>query len=367
MIGGLSAMRAVPLYRADARLLVRYAQPNVSGLQQFDSTPMYWMFYETQVDILRSRAVAERVVDRLPAPPAPGPTPADEPTGTGWRSAVRDLLDENLPGWRAWRDWLPPEMYGANTPPPIPVSPRDSAVDRVLGGMHVTGGKESEVIMVGFVSTDPSSAAITANAIAEAYIEFGLESRLSTASRATSWLGQRLAELRTKLAESEQSLSNFQAREGLVDTANRENIISARLGSLTAELIKAQTRSTEAGARYNQLSEIQERSADELAIALIVENSLVMEAHRSVADFEGRVNELSERYGEKHPKMIAARGDLAESKRRLIQEVSKAIQRSRKEYEIAKAQEVKLQRYIDDQQTEMHSLSGKTFELAKLE
>lgn len=370
MLGGLSALRAVPLYQSDTRLLIRATQPNVSGFQQFDASPMYWMFYETQVDILRSRAVAERVVDRLPSPSVPSSAgAAAEPArgGGGWRAAIGDSLDENVPGWRDWRDWLPAEWRAGAGPALSPVSPRDAAVGRVLAGLRVSGGQESEVLVIGFVSTDPVEAADIANATAEAYIEFGLESRLSSANKATSWLGQRLAELRTKLSESEQALSQFQARTGLVDTRNRENIISARLGSLTTELIRAQTRSTEAGARYNQLRDIKDRGASQVAVALIVENPLVMEAHRNVADLEGKVHELSERYGEKHPKMIAVRGDLAESQRRLSLEVTKSIEGSRKEYEVAKAQEAKLHNYIEEQQSEMHTLSGDTFELAKLE
>ena len=41
---------------------------------------------------------------------------------------------------------------------------------------------------------------------------------------------------------SEEALREFQARENLVDTEQREQIISAKLGTLTAELIKAQSR-----------------------------------------------------------------------------------------------------------------------------
>ena len=374
LFGALSALRAVPAYQADARLLVRFNQPNVSGFQQFDASPMYWMFYETQVDILRSRSIAERVVDRLDlvrgAQVAPAAAPQSEAESTGWQA----LLDEHVLAWRSWRDasrdwrdWIPPEWRPQPAPAIAPRSPRATAAGRVIAGLHVSGGKESEVIIVGFRSTDPKEAAQIANAVAEAYIDFGLESRLSSANKATSWLGQRLEELRTKLAESERALSEFQSAEGLVDTASRENIISARLGSLTAELIKAQTRSSGSGARYGQLRELESRGTTDAAAALVLDNLLVTEAHRDVAEVERRVNELSERYGDKHPKMITARGDLTESKRRMADQVIKAIERARKEFEVARAQEVELQRHIDEQQVEMRSLSGKTFELAKRE
>ena len=65
IIGVLNALSATSLYQAHARLLVKFNQPNISNVQQFEAMPLHWLFFETQGDIIKSRAVAERVVTRL--------------------------------------------------------------------------------------------------------------------------------------------------------------------------------------------------------------------------------------------------------------------------------------------------------------
>ena len=90
-------------------------------------------------------------------------------------------------------------------------------------------------------------------------------------------------------------------------------------------------------------------------------------AHREKVRYQRRASELGERYGEKHPKMISTLADLEAAKRSLKEEVVKSVEQTRKEYEIAKIQEAKLQQFIDQQQSKMRSLSGKAYELAKLE
>ncbi len=371
VIGGLNALSAVPVYRAEARLLVKVGQPSLTTMGQFDSAPMHWLYFKTQSDIIRSRAVAERVVDKIdataPARPVAATSPSDEETApAGWwqqvRGTWREIRTEWLPDWRAW---LP---QGAGEPLQAPVIPeRTRRAAAIQGALSVSGGEESEVLVVSFESTDPEHAARVANAVAEAYIEFGLESRVSNVQQATRWLGERIEVLRGKLLDSELALREFQAREGMVGSHNREQIVSSKLASLTAELVRAQTRRSEAELRYKQVSKLGADDAGLEALAGLVNSDLVADTYRERKDQERRMAELAERYGDKHPKMIAARAELKDTERRLQSELRKAAAGVRKEFEIAAAQEQHFQRAIDEQQREMRALSGKAFELDALE
>ena len=63
----MQASSAPPIFRAEVRLLSQMSLVAFSagGLNQFDSMPAHWLYFETQRDILRSRVIAEQVVDRL--------------------------------------------------------------------------------------------------------------------------------------------------------------------------------------------------------------------------------------------------------------------------------------------------------------
>ena len=363
VIGLLNAASATSVDQAHARLLVKFNQPNISSVQQFEPTPLHWLFFQTQADIIQSRAVAERVVRRLGldasarSQPAGNKTPAQ---AKGPREQIRDWLDEA-------KTWLPAELKPPARPPLDDTGRHAALLNGVLGALSVEGGKESEVLIVRYVSADPEMAAKLANAFAEAYIEFGLESRVSNVQQATSWLGQRIEELRKQVADSEDALRRFQAEADLVDTQNREQIISAKLGSLTAELVKAQSRRSEAEARYAQVRRFLKEDRDFESIAQVTSSAIMLEALRARGELERRVAELSERYGPKHPKMIAANAELGDSNRRLRAEVEKAVSSARKEYELAAAQEREFMGMIAEQQSQMREVSGKAFELKQLE
>lgn len=364
VIGMLSALSATSLYRADSRLLVEYNQLNFARMQQFESMPLHWLFYQTQADIILSRAIAERVADRLGLAEVPN----DESGGGDSASQTRKGFAERVQGWLTEvKSWLPEEFRPPVAPPMDADLRRAALVNSLLGSMSVSGGQDSEVLVVSAVSSDPKLAANMANTFAEAYIEFGLESRTRNVRQATSWLGQRIEELRTKVVESENALRQFQAREDLVDTQNQERIISAKLGTLTAELIKAQSRRGEAEARNNQAGRLVQNQNSDESLATIINSPTLVEAHHAKIAQEHRVAELTERYGHKHPKMIAAQTEFAEAKRRLKLEIDKAMKNIRKELDLAKAQELRLHELIAQQQSEMRKVSGKSFQLKQLE
>lgn len=369
-VGTLAAMKAVPVYRAETRILVKYNQPNLANVAQFESTPLYWYFYETQIDIIRSRAVAAQVVDKLGLDSITD-AQRTQPGSFEKKDAapgVIDRLTSEVASWvRSWKALLPAEWRAPERPQIAPQSPKDAAINAVIGGLMVTGGKESEILQIRYVSTDPNQAAQIANAVAQAYINFGLESRTSDVKQATGFLGQRIEELKVKLEKSEQALQEFQQAEGLVDTQNREKIVGAQLGSLTAELIKAQTARSQSEARYNQVKSYLSSQSDYDSLVSVIGSPLVLDAHRNRIEMEQRAAELGERYGEKHPRMRAALADLKQAEGRLRVEVEKAVDTVRKEFEVAKAQERELRNIIDAQQAEMRTLSGKAFTLAKLE
>jgi succinoglycan biosynthesis transport protein ExoP len=367
IIGTFHALSSTSVYQANTRLWVILNQPKISLSQQFDVTPLHWLYFQTQSDIIKSRAVAERVVERLGLYP---PRQKDEAPAADRSSVKNTSLSVALREWTAeLSSWLPEELRPAPSVVLDEEGRREALISNTLSGVSLSGGTESEVLIIGYASVDPRKAAELANAFAEAYIDFIRESRVSAVQQATSWLGRRIEELRNKVVKSEGVLREYQAREDLVDTVKREQIISAKLGTLTAELIKAQSRRGEAETHYKQIKSAVERNSgpDYESVAGVMDSVTVLEAHRAKVNQERVVAELSERYGNKHPRLISARAELQEAIRRLKAEVRKAIDGARKEFEAAATQEVQFRNMIKQQQNEMRDISGKTFELKQLE
>ncbi len=305
LVGLFRAMSAVPMYQASLTMLVQPVMPESTSNQRTYYPVMGYLFYETQYDVIRSRAVAERAVDKLGLHLRP--QSAQKPELSMWRVLLEKLGIRNPEDKTAEAPLEPPRLaadadatglltgVGITPKPPSELEAqqtarRNSLVGMVRGGLQVDGGKRSQIIVIRYSSADPKLAAEVANAVADAYADIGLESRLDETRRATSWLTERIDELRTKVADSEAALQAFQAREGLVGTDRLRELTSSRLATLNKELVAAQ-------ARYA---------------------------------------EQSKRYGNKHPKMIAAKAELGEARARLRRESSQVVGAQQKEFELSK-------------------------------
>ncbi|HSH41806.1 MAG TPA: polysaccharide biosynthesis tyrosine autokinase [Arenicellales bacterium] len=293
VIGVLQAANAVPIYRAQATVAIG---PDYSNAVPGQNLNLYyavsWRFYETQYEMIRSRAVAERVVDKLGLAHRRDVN-KPETESTGFIAMVRDALGMQEASGEGESD----ADVALDIQSPEQLEKRKSSLAAMIrNGVSVSGSDQSQIAAIRFESPDPQLAAEVANAVVDAYIELGLEARLDRTQRTSAWLTERLEDLRRKVAESEDRLQAFQQREGLVDSESMEEISSAKLQFLNDEVVRTQ---------------------------------------KTVA-------ELSKRYGPKHPKMINAKAEmesalarLDEASRSIVLDTSKQFELSKLEREVA--------------------------------
>lgn len=370
-IGLLNAFSAIPIYKAETKLLANPIQPNINPLDQYANTALIFLFYETQYEIIRSRTVAELAVDKLDL--VNKQLQKQDRELAAEEQAEQKPLDQlatsirTIKSWFQWRRWIP-EAWREPTPDePDAQAIKQQLIGSIQGGIDVKGGKQSEIINISYQADDPKYAAQVANAVADAYIEFGLSSRLTGAQKTASWLNDQLNDLRAKVKESEVELQRYQQQSGMVDTNNQQKLASERLSNLTAELIKAQTKRSEAQIRFNQVRNLKGNFLGAQSTSEVMSNPTVRTLVQEENSLTRKVTELAERYGEKHPKLIAAKSDLREARRTLEYEVDKVVDSLQKDYEVATAQEQKIRYLINSQKKDISDLGSTSFELAQLE
>ncbi|MCU7959151.1 MAG: polysaccharide biosynthesis tyrosine autokinase [gamma proteobacterium symbiont of Bathyaustriella thionipta] len=352
------AFRMTPVYKADATLVV---EPNNTGFsldKQYVSSSAMWLFYETQYTIIKSRAVAEGALDSLDlldkrlAEEKKQKARADD-------SSILDTLKEQFGIQKEAEKPQTPEQHRSQL--------RSRLIAAIANSVKVKGGKRSEIIRISYESSKPQEAADIVNAVAQAYIAYGLSERSSGAQQDTSFLDEQLKKLKANLDRAEADLYTFQKAEGMVDTSQQSDIVSAKLSGLSSEYIKAQTTRSEAEIRYNQALRIKKAGASYDSLGAVINNPTVQAMHSDVNAAERKLQELSERYGNKHPKIISAKADLKQTQRALNAAINKVIESLRKEYDVALSQERRIERLIKKQKIDVSQLRGKAFKLAKLE
>lgn len=361
IIGGLIASSSVPIYRASAKILADPQQPNANRNEQYIASALVFLYYETQYEIINSRNIAETVVEKLGLVEKYKAAKKDNKSKpiSGLSSVIKDIKTE----FTALFSKTDNQKKTAPTDDDIKIM----LASGIQSGIEVSGGKQSQIINISYTSSDPQEAADIINALSDAYIQFGLESRLGEVKNTESWLGEQFAALKAKLQDSETKLSTYRSQQGLVDTSQQQRIANTQLQSLNNELIRAQTNLSAAEEQYLAIKNIESGSKEFYSLGPVLQNKTASDMVKEEAFLSRKVNELFERYGEKHPKMIAARSELKSAQQNLTEEVKKVVDNIEKNYRLAQFQVTNINKLISKTRADIQSLQTENFSLVSLE
>ncbi len=347
LIAALFVYRQTPIYRATATLLIERSPVQFSPVQDpYAAFTDHWLYYQTQYGLIKRRAIGERVVDKLGLDRPRAAEPA-KPTGFSWKQ----LLPE---------EWFPPPAT------PTPQQRYEGAVGWVVGGIGVNPRRDSQLVDVSFVSADPREAANLANAVAEAYIEDNLKGREEMTTAATDYLTDRLVELKEKWESSEQLVQNYLDQQELIDVEGVDSFANRQLTLATEKLGAAQRARVEAQIRLDRVQESRIQGDPLSLLPVVGGEGLVQTANAAHQSALRKVEELSERYGPKHPKMISARSELTSAESALGRQIDVAVNTLHRDYQTALAAEESAEREIDTVKTQLRDIDRKEFRLEAL-
>jgi len=268
-------------YTAQTSLVVdaKAADPLMGGLLPAQMIPGYMA---TQVDIINSDRVAQRVVSTLKLTEAPS-------IQDDWRAATDG--EGSITVWLA-------ELMKKN--------------------LDVEPSRESNVISIAFQGTDPKFAAAIANAWAQAYIDVSLELKVEPARQYAKWFDGQNATLRADLEAAQKRLSDFQQERGIVATDERLDMESARLAELSSQLSAIQAQSVDSRSR-----QAQSRNADSLPE--VMQNGLIQSLKADLARQQGMRDQLAGRYGANHPELTRIDADIASLRERIASETQRVV------------------------------------------
>lgn len=332
-----------PVYRATAIVHIQSEQANIVSIEEiYGIDARREDYYNTQAEILKSRTIAGKVIDIHGAIP---PTPSVLPS-----------ID--------WRSLLP---FEAPEPPggPVAADPREGQISAYLGGLTVAPIQRTQLVRVHYDSPDPRMAATYANAHADAYIESILDARLSVTQSASSWMARRVEELRSNLQDSEARLQAYREQERLIDVDGIQALPTMQINDLAARLVDARRRLSTARIAYLQV--YGEGSDSIESVPAVLDNPAVQQFRQVQAQAEQRVAELAERYGPKHPNMIAAQSELAEATENLEAQQQVVSGGIRAEYLAAQSEVRALEDELDVAKQQYQEVSRKGADLAELQ
>jgi polysaccharide biosynthesis transport protein len=326
-----------PVYRATTRILIEREAPKVLTMQELMPVDAsVTEFYQTQYKILQSRSLALRVVRAMNLKENPVFNPSPKRLGGDRKSEASSL------------------------------------VGKFLKAVKIDPIRNSRLVDISFESSDRTLAADAANMVAKGYIEQNMGWKSETSSEAKDFLTKQLEEQKKTLEESEQALQKYKERYGIVQLTplagdkEKENIAMQKLGGLTQRLVDEQSKRVEVEARYKEVRDLLAKGVSSESIPQVIDNYLVQRLKENEAALLTQMSELSQKFGEKHPKITQLRSEIEATKQKIRQEAQNVVVSIQNELAIAKAREANAHRTVEGQKAETQQLSERSIQYSVL-
>jgi len=272
-----------PIYRAWVTLEVN--PPSVEILDEKSReaavTPALYEFVATQVGLLSSRTLAERVAQDLNLGANQEFVGSDGDAGQRLQIATR----------------------------------------QVASNLEVDAPEEGQLIKFSYTSESPQLAADIANGIAENFISTGLQRRFEASTYARTFLQQQIAKTRRDLERSERQIVGYAQAQGIINTSKGGEGSPTDASSLQGEsLIALNSALAEATARRVQAQSAYQQAGFARGSAEVSDNTRPLRQTR--AGIEAEYQEKRTMMKPEHPEMVSLRSKIQELDRQIAEERS---------------------------------------------
>lgn len=329
-------------YQATARIQIerRSLSPVGGADNPWLENYLNFDYYPTQYELLQSRGLAERVVIDLGL--------ADDPAFGGGDAVLARTED------------------GSIDPETADAAVLGRLAGRLLSGLQVTPVRSTQLVDISYRSSSPRFAARVANGFADAFIDWGISTRTTTAGRASSFLASQIDALKEELQEKETELQAVSRQTDIVSIDPESNVVLQRLHALNQDYIEAKAARIEAEARYKEMADSPAQDvADEYS------NGNIAQIRQELNALERDYQTKLQTYKPEWPAMIELRAEIEEGRRNLERTVSEYVGNARRsaqvEYQTALRKERTIEEELAGVRTELLDQGSAAVELTNLQ
>lgn len=301
----------IPKYKASATLLIEAEQAKAVSFEEIyglDSNQKE--YYLTQFEVIKSDSIAREVITKLDLQShtdfIPKPSIFNE---------VNILIKELLP-------FLNKKEVAALSYEDQVEQQMQDLLSIFNKALIVSPIRKTQLVRVSFESSDSKLAALVANTVGEVYIDSQMRAKMGITQQATSWLNTRLSQLRIQLDDSEVRLQAYREAQQLVDIEGIAGLVTQELEQMSQQLVDARAARNNLKSINRVIKEYGNNNIEFLgSMPEITSHKVVQDVKRELVLVERKVSDLGEVYGNKHPKMISAKAELATVKANLNKQI----------------------------------------------
>lgn len=272
-------------------------------------------YLQTQLDMLKSQAVAEKVIERL--------------------------------------DLTRTEKYLKSVSHQGQAKTHANLIKQINDNTRITTRQSSRVIEVLYSSGSPESARDFANAIVSAYIDLIQEISSTAARSRREQYNAQLEHLSKEADDIQQKLTRYQQETGILDLNERDDVQTRKLNDLTTALSNLQGQQLEAQSRKNATNQLLARGVRPDELPEIAQLPNINDMKSKLSDVNKRLADIQVVLGAQHPKILALVAERNELQARIAREARGALDSQQLDASRLALQEKSLSKTVEEQSAEL--------------
>lgn len=201
-----------------------------------------------------------------------------------------------------------------------------SAVARLRGRTSIVPVKSTHIINVTVQGDTPNRAAAAANTIVEMYSAQSLQRSTGQAVSTRVFLDEQLQNLQEELERSERALENYKTESGVITLDDEVQASLERLTEVELQKAHVEAERVEAESLLNRIEDSDPAGGNGLLISTSgIGNPLIVGLSATLANLDIERASLEQVFTPKHPSVVSIRSRIDEARRKLVAEVSGAI------------------------------------------
>ncbi len=322
-----------PQFKARGSLKVSAHASNLTKFDSLEGSALKTMeFQQTQVKLLQSEQLANRVIDVLELNENKVFNPAigkKAGTSKGILASLKDFVraDESSDSVNLLSEEAQQRIL------------HDKILASFKDRFKVSPVRNSELIEISFETSDPVLSADIANAAMEEFINMHMDGNIKASKDASRFLDKQILSAQVKLEKSEIALQKFARKIGVVSLNPKLNMVLKQMEELNTALAQAGAERVRMEARYEQT--LGENSQN---FTRVLNSELIQALKTQHSALNAEYEDLSTTFKSGYPKMIQLKARMDDLEQRIKEEKEQILNSIKSDYETA----VKTEKYLQE-------------------
>ena len=356
----LLSLLKTPIYQASTTLQIESRAPRVvqfkNTIDQGQESGDDYMNLATQIEILGSRNLAERVIKDLNLgqqnaanvglPQSGGSVAIDA-------SSSADVDQAKPVGFVAKLQGRMAETFEKLSKPAKETKGKldqEAVVAAFKNGVRIEPVKNSKMVRIRVENANPVLAARIANQMSQSFIALTLERRMESSTYAKTFLNEQLKLTKAKLEESELKLNSYTRSNNILTLDEKTNVNNQTFTDYSAALAKAVQERIKFESEYDSIKARPDNARQ------VLESKTVQSYKEQLAKLDADYQDNAKIYKDNFPKMQQLRARINDLDEKIKLEVANVVASAQTQLSMSKQQEALISARL--QQARGEILSG---------